>query len=150
MKRLLFSLLVALFLLQASLFARAELRVDISGVGANQIPIAVATFANESISGQSASAIIKADLQRSGMFRLIDAVEVISETTPVNFGSWKAKGADALVIGSVTQMADGRFELRYKLLDTVKTTELSAMGLAVDKNSCASYRIAWLMTSTKN
>ena len=45
MKRLLFSLLVALFLLQASLFARAELRVDISGVGANQIPIAVATFA---------------------------------------------------------------------------------------------------------
>jgi TolB protein len=144
MKRLLFSLLVALFLLQASLFARAELRVDISGVGANQIPIAVATFANESISGQSASAIIKADLQRSGMFRLIDAVEVISETTPVNFGSWKAKGADALIIGSVTQMADGRFELRYKLLDTIKTAELSAMGLAVDKKFMrfVSHRVA--------
>jgi TolB protein len=111
--------------------AHAQLRVEISGVGASQIPIAIAGFADESIAPQQVSAIIKADLMRSGVFKVIDAGSVISETTPVNYGDWQSRGADALVVGSVQRLADGRIDVRYKLLDTVKSSQLSALAVAV-------------------
>ncbi len=110
--------------------ASAQLRVDISGVGANQIPIAIATFADESLAPAQMSAIIKADLARSGFFKVIDTGTVLSETSPINYGDWKARGADALVVGSVQKLADGRFDVRYKLLDTVKSSQLSALALS--------------------
>ena len=110
--------------------AQAQLRVEISGVGANQIPIAIAAFADESIAPQQVSTIIKADLLRSGFFKIIDVTSPMSETSAINYGDWKARGADALVVGSVQRLADGRFDVRYKLLDTVKSAQLSALAQA--------------------
>ena len=110
--------------------AHAQLRVEISGVGANQIPIAIAAFADESIAPQQVSAIIKADLLRSGYFKVIDVSSPMSETSAINYGDWKSRGADALVVGSVQRLADGRFDVRYKLLDTVKSSQLSALAQA--------------------
>ncbi len=113
-----------------SLAAHAQLRVEISGVGSNQIPIAVAAFADESVAPAQVSAIIKADLERSGMFKVIDAGAVISDTASIDYSAWKGRGADALVVGSVQRLADGRFDVRYKLLDTIKSNELSTLGQA--------------------
>lgn len=109
--------------------AMAQLHVDISGVGANQIPIAIASFADETLAPAQVSAIIKADLARSGFFKVIDTGSVLSETTAINYGDWKSRGADALVVGSVQRLADGRFDVRYRLLDTVKGSQLSALSL---------------------
>jgi TolB protein len=110
--------------------AHAQLRVEISGVGANQIPIAIAGFSDETMTPQQVSAIIKADLLRSGFFKIIDTNSIIPETAAINYGEWKSRGADALVVGSVQRLADGRFDVRYKLLDTVRSTQLSALALA--------------------
>ncbi|WP_423839190.1 Tol-Pal system beta propeller repeat protein TolB [Undibacterium luofuense] len=109
--------------------AQAQLRVEVSGVGSNQIPIAIAGFSNEDLSPQQISQIIRDDLARSGYFRLIDAGTVLSETAPVNFEEWKRKGAEALVVGSVQKLADGRFDVRYKLFDTSKAAMLSGFAL---------------------
>ncbi|SMP59807.1 Tol-Pal system beta propeller repeat protein TolB [Noviherbaspirillum suwonense] len=109
--------------------SHAQLRVEIAGVGAQQIPIAVAGFADESIAPQQVSSIIRADLERSGMFKVMDA-GVISDAAQVNYGEWKSRGAEALVVGSVQRLADGRFDVRYRLLDTVKASQLSALALA--------------------
>src|ERR1035437_3904560 len=111
--------------------AQTPLRVEISGVGATQIPIAIAGFADESIAPQQVSAIIKADLLRSGYFKIIDTGNSISESAPVNYADWKSRGADALAVGSVRRLADGRLEVRYKLLDTIKSAQLSSMTLMV-------------------
>lgn len=110
--------------------AHAQLRVEVSGVGSSQLPIAVAMFADESIAPQQVSAIIKDDLARSGYFKLIEVGAVISETSAVNFGDWKSRGAEALVVGSVQKLSDGRFDVRYKLLDTIKSSTLSGISLA--------------------
>jgi TolB protein len=131
MKRALLQLFAVMGCLLTAFSAQAQLRVEISGVGANQIPVSIAIFADDSAAGQSVSAVIKADLQRSGLFRLVDTPEILSETAPVNLSSWKAKGADALVTGSVLRLGDGRFEVRYKLMDTIKGSELSALSLAL-------------------
>jgi TolB protein len=127
-KKLLVRAVAVATLLTASV-SHAQLRVEIAGVGAQQIPIAVAGFADESIAPQQVSAIIKADLERSGMFKVMDA-GVMSEAATVNYGDWKSRGAEALVVGSVQRLADGRFDVRYRLLDTVKSTQLSALALA--------------------
>ena len=108
--------------------AHAQLSVEIAGVGSNQIPVAVAAFADESVAPEQVSAIIRADLQRSGVFKVIDARQTISDSANVDMAAFKASGADALVVGSVTRAADGRLEVRYKLYDTVKKTQLSQMG----------------------
>lgn len=121
---------IALLGLLAMGIAHAQLRVEISGVGANQIPVAVAAFANEGIAPQQVTAIIKADLTRSGVIRVIDSGNVLSETSPVNLDEWKGRGADALVVGSVQRLADGRFDVRYRLYDTVKSAPLSALAMA--------------------
>ncbi|MYM87976.1 Tol-Pal system protein TolB [Rugamonas sp. FT82W] len=109
--------------------AHAQMRIEISGVGSNQIPVAVAGFADENIAPQQISAIIKADLERSGAFKLIDA-GVITSMSNIDYGTWKAKGADALVVGTVAKSAAGDYEVRYKLFDTVKQSELSQLNVA--------------------
>jgi TolB protein len=108
----------------------AQVRVEIAGVASNQIPIAVAAFAEEGTAPAQVSAIIRADLERSGVFKVIDA-GTVSDASAIDYGQWKSKGADALAVGSVHKTDDGRFEVRYKLFDTIKSAQLSTLSNAV-------------------
>ncbi len=115
----------------AAIPAQAQVRVEIYGVASNQIPIAVAAFADEGVAPAQVSAVIKADLERSGVFKVIDAGTTLSDSAAVDFGQWKSRGADALVVGSVRKASDGSLEVRYKLLDTIKSSQLSALSNTV-------------------
>ncbi|MFJ7566798.1 Tol-Pal system beta propeller repeat protein TolB [Herminiimonas sp. NPDC097707] len=120
----------AILALFVTSLAHAQLRVEIAGVGANQIPIAIAAFGDESIAPHQVSAIIKADLLRSGYFKVIDTGTVLTENSQVNLADWKSRGADALVVGSVSRLPDGRFDVKYRLFDTIKQAQLSSLALA--------------------
>jgi len=109
----------------ASLTAQAQLRVEISGVGSNQIPVAVAAFVDEGQSPTQISSVIKTDLERSGAFKVIDAGTVTDMN--VDASSYKARGADALVIGTVQKQANGTFDVRYKLMSTIQNSKLSQL-----------------------
>jgi TolB protein len=124
--------------------AWAQFRVEISGVGANQVPIAIAKFRDEDRTGQSLSGIVRADLERSGLFRSIDASTVLDEVTQPAMSEWRALAADALVGASVSRLADGRFDVRFKLWDVVKGVELGGQSNAVDPADLrlAAHRIA--------
>ncbi len=126
---------ISLFIVSIVLLpAQAQLRVEISGVGESQIPIAIAAFADEAIAPQQVTSIIKADLARSGMFKIVESGAVLSETASINYKEWRSLGADALVVGSVQRLSDGRFEVRYRLLDTIKTAQLSGFAIAAQPN----------------
>ena len=112
--------------------ARAQFKVEISGVGGTQLPIAIARFRDEDRTGQSPSAIIRADLERSGAFRGVDNSASLDETSQPVWGEWRARGADALVAGSAARLADGRFDLRFKLWDVVKGADLGGQSNAVE------------------
>jgi TolB protein len=129
MRRFLSHALALLAALMVLAPASAQLRVEITGVGSNQFPVSVASFRRDGEIPQPIDEIIRADLQRSGLFRLIDAgAAPLSETSAVNFGEFKGRGADALVVGSIARLADGRFDLRFRLYDTVKQTQLDALS----------------------
>ncbi|HZE10550.1 MAG TPA: Tol-Pal system beta propeller repeat protein TolB [Burkholderiales bacterium] len=111
--------------------ARAQLTIEIIGGGANQIPVAVLPFVGESALPQSVSEIVEQDLTRSGRFRTIFVGGVNplpSEAAQVNFADWKSRLADALIIGQAQRLPDGRFEVRFRLLDVPKQVQLGGVA----------------------
>ena len=112
--------------------ALAQFRVEISGVGATQVPIAIARFRDETSAPVAVSEIVRADLERSGFFRLVDASNAtLDERSSPNYAEWRAKPVDALAAGSMTRLADGRFDIRFRLWDVVRGTELIAQSQAM-------------------
>ena len=63
----LFALLCAVVLASAAPAARAQLKIEITGAGASQSPIAVVPFAGEDRIAQALTPVIVANLQRSGV-----------------------------------------------------------------------------------
>ena len=123
--------------------ARAEFRVEISGVGARQLPIATAAFAGNA--PQPVVQIVNADLERSGLFRVLDASDQhLDESSQGAAIGWRGRGADSLLAGSVNALADGRYDVRYRLWDTVNGLELLGMSLVVPPTDMrlAAHRIA--------
>jgi len=100
--------------------ALAQFRVEISGVGATQIPIALGRFRDEDRQPQSISAIVRADLERSGVFKIVDAPAPGDENGTPDYATLRSRGADAVVSGSATRLADGRIDVRFRLWDVVK------------------------------
>jgi TolB protein len=124
--------------------ARADFRVEITGVGATQIPIGVAAFRDEAGVGVLLSAVVRADLERSGQFRNLAVEGRFDERSVLDLQHWRSRGADAMVTGSVQRLADGRVDVRYKLWDAVKGEQLlgqSKVVLAADLR-LAAHRIA--------
>jgi TolB protein len=111
--------------------AAAQFRIEVSGVGATQIPITVATFRDEGRAPAQISAIVRADLQRSGVFRPSDSGPALDESSRIDPAEWRGRGADAVVAGSISRLADGRFDVRYKLWDVVKGEELIGQSKVV-------------------
>ncbi len=127
--------------------ARAQLSIEITGAGAQRIPIAIASFPGEASLPAPISAIVRADLERSGLFRSIEVPRMVptpTEASDVNFPEWRARLADALVLGSVLQRPDGRFEARFRLFDVVKQTPLGGIAytLTAQQARATAHRIA--------
>jgi len=137
-------LAAAVLLLAAAMLAaqsaRAQLRVDISGTGAQQFPIAIADFSDDP-NGRGIAEVIRADLTRTGQFRLISAANSgLTIDSAIDHDQWRARGADTLAYGTVTQGGDGAYEIRYRLADTVQRGQLD--DIAFSGNQAQLRRIA--------
>ena len=126
--------LLAAFVLLLAGPARAQLTIEITGGGANQVPIAVLQFLGESVLPNRLTDIVEADLLRSGRFRTqyAGAIDPLpTEPSQVNFGDWKSRNTDALVIGAVQRLPNGRFEVRFRLLDVPKQAQLAGVAFTL-------------------
>ncbi len=123
----------ALLLASASpLAALAQFRVEISGVGVTQLPIAVMAFRGDDTAPQKIGAIVQADLERSGQFKQIDpGTPNLDESSRPDMSPLRQRGADHLVLGSTSRLADGRFDVRFRLWDVVRGQDLGAQSYAV-------------------
>ena len=112
--------------------AWAQFKVEVSGVGLTQLPIAIAPFRGEPQAPQKMAGIVQADLERSGQFRGIDASGIaLDETSRPDVALWKQKNADSLVTGSVARLPDGRFDVRFRLWDVVRSQDLGGQSYVV-------------------
>ena len=121
-------------LLAAAPAARAaaqQVRIDVSGVGASLYPIAIAGFAAEAQAPLAVSEVVRANLVNSGAFRAIDAPATATDSGPIPWGELRGRGADALVVGSVQRLADGRLDVRFRLYDAVRQTQTAGESFAL-------------------
>ena len=103
--------------------AHAALTIEITGGATIQIPVAIAPFAGEAAGQDRISAIVAADLARSGLFKIVDTSGISplpQRPGDVNIADWKARGAAALAIGTVIPQPGGKFDVQFRLIDTVK------------------------------
>ena len=131
----------------AAFCAHAQLSIEITGAGANRIPIAIAPFAGEAALPPGVTSIVRADLERSGLFRTLELPPLVpqpTEASNVNFAEWKARLADALVLGSIAVRPDGRFEVRFRLYDVVKQAAIGGVAYTVTREQlrATAHRIA--------
>jgi len=125
--------------------AFAQFRVEVTGVGLTQLPIAIVPFRSQGDAPEKVSSIIAADLERSGQFRVIDGSSAsLDEASRPDMTPWRQKGADSLAVGSVSKLADGRFDVRFRLWDAVKAQDLggNSQPVTVGDLRRASHRIA--------
>ncbi|WP_310448490.1 Tol-Pal system beta propeller repeat protein TolB [Thiobacillus sp.] len=122
-----------LALLSAPFAARAAMEIEVVGGAANRIAIALLPFS--SAQGQPAPAlqqIVGDDLKRSGQFSLLETQGMAApDLALVGIGDWRSKGADAVVAGQVTALPGGRFEVKFRLLDAVKQTQLAGYSYTI-------------------
>ncbi len=120
--------------------AWAQFRVEVSGIGLTQLPIALPIFKGEAQAPQNISTIVKADLERSGMFRTVDPAGLqADETTQFDAPAWRQRGADSVATGSISKLADGRFDVRVRLWDVLRSQDLGGQSHVV---SAADLRLA--------
>ena len=101
------------------------LHVDINEGNLNPMPIAIVDFlagnpAAQQVGGDIAG-VIRADLDRSGLFHPIDQNAFIEHIqaleVPPRFADWKIISAQALVVGQITPMPEGRIQVEFRLWD---------------------------------
>ncbi|MFZ4602956.1 MAG: Tol-Pal system beta propeller repeat protein TolB [Caulobacterales bacterium] len=115
--------------------ARAAIEIDITRGHLNPMPVAAPDFiaapgADPRI-GQQISALIRSNLERSGLFRPVDQAAYIEKVADINvqprFADWRIISAQALVVGQTTQLPDGRVRIEFRLWDV--TAEQEVFGL---------------------
>ena len=85
--------LCLLAMLATPALVRAQFRVEVSGVGANRIPIALAIFRGEAAAKRALASVVLADLEGSGQFRVAaEAESTLDETAQVDTSSWRKRG----------------------------------------------------------
>jgi TolB protein len=131
-----FMLMLAVCLLAAGP-ALAKILIVIDDPNAQPLPIAVADFQGGSAQagdlGAQMSAVIAADLERSGLFRPIDKAAFIQASAQLTgvprFADWRLINADALVTGAVTQQPDGRLRVEFRLWDVLGEQQMAGLAL---------------------
>ncbi len=121
------------FSLMSNTFAQVE--IDITRGNIDPLPIAVATFNEETIDktnesiGKKIADVISNNLQRSGLFLPLDRKSFIEDTKKIlerpRFGDWRVINAQALVTGSTKLEADGRLKVSFRLWDTFAEQQMT-------------------------
>ncbi len=115
--------------LVASLGARAQLTIDIVGVGSQQIPVVTSEFVGDAKHSELLTTVIQADLARSGVIKNIanSGLPLTSELNADALAQYAARAADAAVVGSVTPSANGQFQVTFRLIDVPKRAQVAGL-----------------------
>lgn len=124
-----FATLLAVLTILASP-ARAELDIVITQGTARVAPIAVVPFGwtgTDAAAPVDVSAVISADLARSGRFGPIPEADMLQKPVSgaeVDFDDWGILGVEVVIVGRVTQTAENGFTLQYQVFDVFRRNQI--------------------------
>jgi TolB protein len=128
---------ISLFCLVAVLpwFARAALTIEITQGIEGAVPIAVVPFGtggNRYTPPENVSAIIAADLARSGRFAPLPEQNLVArpiDIGEVRFQDWRTLGVENLVIGSIEPAGAGQYRVQFRLFDVFRGRQITGYSL---------------------
>ena len=129
-----FKTLLALLLLTGTA-AQAALTIEITQGVEGALPIAIVPFGwadKTTQAPENISAIISADLNRSGRFDALpdrDLVAFPTEAAQVQFHNWRMVNVDHLVIGKIEPIAGGKFDVQFTLFDVLRGKQVAGYSL---------------------
>ncbi len=104
--------------------AHAQLELNVTRGNIQPVPIAIPAFiatGSDAQLGADIAGVIAADLQRSGLFVPLDPATFAERVTDASavpgFANWRVINAQALVVGGVEQLSDGRLRTEFRLWD---------------------------------
>ncbi|MEP3049154.1 MAG: Tol-Pal system beta propeller repeat protein TolB [Roseibium sp.] len=111
--------------------AVALVEIDITQGNVEPLPIALPPFSADGGDNKLAAemtAVISADLKRSGLFNPLDSASFIQKNMSVNstprFGDWRTINSQALVTGTVIKQPDGRLKAEFRLWDVFASEQM--------------------------
>ena len=100
------------------------------------MPVAVAGFVSApelAADAENVRSVVEADLERSGLFRIIPRSAHVGRITDFNqvpsYADWRAINAQALVTGQVSRAADGRLVAQFRVFDTAAEEQLEGQQI---------------------
>jgi len=128
---------VAVFLAMASAVllaepAAANLVVDVNQANIQPLPIAIPDFVapqpGDAAAGQNIAAVVRADLERSGLFKPLNPKSFIDTVSNINvapnFQNWRVITAQGLVTGQAAMQPDGRLRVDFRLWDVYGESQM--------------------------
>ncbi|SFZ70380.1 Tol-Pal system beta propeller repeat protein TolB [Chitinimonas taiwanensis] len=135
MMRTLLSRTLCLLALLLPALAQADVTIEITGAGARQFPIAIAGLNGEPALKEALTPIIRANLARSGRFKLVETGGAVPAENPLaELPAWKGRGADSLAVGSVRVDAAGTAYIRLRVFDTLSQQHLGGFEIVAKPN----------------
>ena len=126
---------LALLLPMAAAAQQQGLEIDIVGGNAAALPIAVVPMPYQGTSarpGTDVAAVVSADLNRSGQFRVLPTIDLVERPTrgsEISYPTWRALRQDFIVVGRVLDAGPGSYRVEYELFDVARQDRL--LGLAM-------------------
>ncbi|HRK19614.1 MAG TPA: Tol-Pal system beta propeller repeat protein TolB [Hyphomicrobiaceae bacterium] len=115
--------------------SRGPIDVNVDQANLRPRPIAIPEFGGDDPKmGADVANVVAGNLDRSGLFKPLDRGAFIERIQDINqtprFADWRSVGAEALVVGRVKQMPDGRIGADFRLWDTVLGRAIDGQGVA--------------------
>ncbi len=113
--------------------AHAVVEIDITRGSLKPIPIAIPVFSGASLNdqklGSDIAGVVVSDLERSGLFKLVDRAAYIERIANLSqaprFGDWRTINAQALLVGRISREPSGRLRAEFRLWDIFAGKQLA-------------------------
>ncbi|WP_298721623.1 Tol-Pal system beta propeller repeat protein TolB [uncultured Ferrovibrio sp.] len=117
--------------------ATAAVEIDITRGNFKPVPIAISDFDADNPQatkiGQDVARVIRANLERSGLFKPADPRAHIQTPQAMRvqprFADWRVINVDALVNGRIELQADGRLRGEFRLWDVAAEQQMTGLAL---------------------
>ncbi len=133
-----------LFLLTCLLIssqAHAVLDIKITQGMEEALPIAVVPFATDvppdDVLPLDMHVTIANDLARSGRFKPMDVKDMPQKPSrfqDVNFSDWRLLGMENVLLGGISKMPDGNYEIQFRLVDIYSGSQIAGFRIPASKS----------------